>query len=78
MFTSVNVNSQFAKTKRVNDWACKVALQLPVGDDVSTILPLRSSAAVLHDRDAMRLPVAALRHAGNSNAHSRPAESQLK
>ena len=35
MFTSVNVNSQLAKTKRVNDCSCKVALQLPFGDDVS-------------------------------------------
>ena len=43
MFTLGNENSQVAESKYVNHRELCAPLQLPVGDDVSAIHPLRSS-----------------------------------
>lgn len=43
-FTSVNEKNKFAPAKEVNGFRVEDDLQHPFGDDVSTILPLRSSA----------------------------------
>jgi hypothetical protein len=43
MFTPDDVITQFIETKDVAELAIRVPPQQPFGDDVSTLLPLRSS-----------------------------------